>query len=476
MQIQRPWAVRRRIEYGSAYAVILTSFFSFIYLSYIYLPPNCTDGRQNGSELGIDCGGECTRICSVSVSAPVVLWAKSFLVTESQYNLVAYIENRNLVAGSPEVRYTFRVFDQQGLITERQGVTQLPANATFPVFAGRVNTMGRIPLETELVLEPADLWLPSNYDRGQIRTVATELLGVGDRPRLNVTVENTTVNTVQNVNIVAVIFDALGNPLTVSETFRDSIPGRTQADLVFTWPRPIATTLRSCDVPSDIMVVLDRSGSMAADGGTPPEPLESAKRAAADFTSLTQANDQIGFMSYATRPSTPIEQTLSSEKMQVKNAIMNTQMGTDGIQYTDMGAALAAAGAELQSVRARNDARKVIIFLTDGDVTRPLNPETGERDVVFAVDYARTEAARVKDAGVSIYTIGFGDFFAEVSGVTRDVSLIRDVASSPNQSYVAPTISELQAVYREIAEDICEVGPARIDIIPRLDGNFAPYP
>jgi Mg-chelatase subunit ChlD len=215
---------------------------------------------------------------------------------------------------------------------------------------------------------------------------------------------------------------------------------------------------------------------MAADGGTPPEPLESAKRAAADFVRLTRTTDQIGYFSYATLPSNPIEQTLSTQKNEVAQAVMSTQMGTDGIQYTDMGAAFATAGAELLSERARDDARKVIIFLTDGDVTRPLNPATGARDVEYAANVARTEAARVKEAGITVYTIGFGDFFANVTDVERDVSLIRDLASTPDQSYLAPTITELQTVYREIAEDICEVGPARIDVIPRLDGNFVPYP
>ncbi len=477
MDIKRPWAFWRRLQYGTVYALIVSVIFIGGYYKYLYTPPSCFDGVRNGGEQGVDCGGACTRICTFTVSAPVVLWSKSFLVTDGQYNAVAYIENRNTIAGAPQARYTFRLLDSQGVIAERTGVTELPANTTFPVFEGRIDTGTRVPTETVLVLEETDLWLPSNFNRSQFRTVSTELLGAGVRPRLNVVLENTEVLDVQNVNVVAVIFDSFGTPLTASQTFVDQLPGRTRSNLVFTWPRPIATTIRSCDVPSDVMIVLDRSGSMAADGGTPPEPLESAKQAAAQFASFLRDRDQIGYFSYATLPTNPIEQTLTSARNQAVQSIMRTVMGTDGIQYTNMGEAFRVAQAELLSSRAREEARKVIVLLTDGDVTRPVNPETGERDVVYAANYAR-EAARVaKSQDIIIYTIGFGDFFANVEDVIeRDLDLISDLASSPEKSFVAPTIERLQAVYRDIAEDICEAGPARIDIIPRSRANFAPYP
>lgn len=477
MDINRPWAFWRRLQYGTAYGLIVLLFIVGGYYKYFHAPPSCFDGVQNGGEQGVDCGGPCTRICSFTVSAPVVLWSKSFLVTDGQYNAVAYVENRNPLAGTPAIKYTFRLLDSQGIITERSGTTELPANSTFPIFEGRIDTGTRIPTETVLVLEEAELWLPSNYNRGQFRTVATELLGVNARPRLNATLENTEVTTVANIEVVAVIFDSFGTPLTASQTFINQLSGRSRSDIVFTWPRPIATTIRSCDVPSDVVIVLDRSGSMAADGGDPPEPLESAKQAAAQFVSLLRESDQVGYFSYATLPSNPIEQQLTTQKDQATQSILATIMGIDGIQYTNMGEAFRTAQTELFGTRAREEARKVIVFLTDGDVTRPVNPETGERDVEYAANYARQSAAAVKNQEVTIYTIGFGDFFANIEDVIeRDIDLIVDLASSPEQSFVAPTIADLRNVYRDIAEDICEAGPARIDIIPRSDANFAPYP
>lgn len=215
---------------------------------------------------------------------------------------------------------------------------------------------------------------------------------------------------------------------------------------------------------------------MAADGGDPPEPLESTKQAAQQFVAQTRDRDQVGFLSYATTPSDPIDQVLASNKDRVQQAIAETAMGTDGIQYTDMGAAFTVAAEELRGPRARGDARKAIVFLTDGDVTRPVNPETGERDVEYASDFARQAAQQAKDAGVTIYTIGFGDFFREIENVLdRDIQLVEDLATDPDKSFIAPTIGELREVYSNIAEDICEDGPTRVDILPNSGSSFI-YP
>jgi Mg-chelatase subunit ChlD len=149
-------------------------------------------------------------------------------------------------------------------------------------------------------------------------------------------------------------------------------------------------------------------------------------------------------------------------------------MDEKGVQYTNMGDAFGVALEELTSNRHREDARKVIVFLTDGDVTRPLNPKTGKADRDYATKYAVDMAKKAKDSDVTIYTIGFGDFFSKTESVERDVSLIKNLASSVDTYYEAPTIKDLERVYKEIASDLCEMGPARIDVITKTDTNFAP--
>lgn len=470
----RWWAFWRRVQYGTGFGLFLSMIFTGVYFGFFYESPQCFDGAQNGRETGVDCGGGCIRICAAEVVPPRVVWAKSFRVVDGQYNAVAYVENRNQAVASPVVEYTFTLLQGSTTIAQRTGKTILPPGSTYPVFEGRIGVpVGLSPTETILTLSPVDLWVPAVVGREQFRTTDITLSGVDASPRLRAVVENTTINSVRDVEVVATIFDADGNPVTASQTLVDELPGQQGREVFFTWPQPIAKTIRSCEVPSDIMIVLDRSGSMAADGGSPPEPLESAKKAAQRFVQMLQPRDTYGFLSYATTPSSPLEQTLTADRDATLQAIGRVTMGTDGTQYTNMGDAFSVAMAELTSSRHRDDARKVIVFLTDGDVTRPVNPETGKADREYAAQYARAAADRAKAAGITIYTIGFGDFLtAPSSDVARDNALIQGLASSPETYFKAPTVAELEAVYQEIATDICEVGPARIEVIPKTDSGF----
>ena len=472
----RPWAFWRRLQYGGGFLL-----FWFIIGGVIYFnnqtPPTCTDGLQNGTETGIDCGGSCLRICTADVVPPKVVWAESFKIIDGQYNAVAYIENLNPIAATRELKYRFKLLERGSVIAERSGVTVLPPASVYSIFEGRINTeSGREPTETVFEIEPEAFWLPAAAPEKQFNVIATELTGVDTRPRLIASIENTALTVAPRVEIVATIFDSVGKPLTASQTFVDNFAPRSRLSAIFTWPNSIAKTVRSCEIPSDIMLVLDRSGSMAAEGGEPPEPLQSAKEAAQRFISQIKNNDQIGVLSYATTPSNPLEQVLTTNKEVATAAVEAVTMGKEGTQYTNMGDAFKAAQAELLSERHRDNARKVIIFLTDGDVTRPVNPATGEADREYAAGYAREAAAAAKEQNTTIYSIGFGDFFSttstDSSEVNRDINLLRDLASTPEQSFTAPTIADLERVYREIATGICEEGPAKIDILPKTGANF----
>jgi Mg-chelatase subunit ChlD len=405
-----------------------------------------------------------------------VKWVESFKIIDGQYNVVAYIDNLNLNAATKELRYTIKLLERGSLIAERSGVTILPPNSSYPVFEGRIMTdNAREPDQTIIELEPVEVWQPATQDRSQFVVVDRTLSSADLSPRLDAKVENTALTDADSVEVVATIFSAAGKPLTASRTYIDDFSARSTREAVFTWPTPIATTVRSCEVPSDIMLVLDRSGSMAADQKEPPEPLTSAKKAARDFVGQLQPSSQVGFLTYATTPSEPLDHILSSDVAAVQAAIDQVKMGEDGIQYTNMGDAFKVAHEELTSERHRDDARKVIIFMTDGDVTRPVNPETGELDRSFAAEYARAQATIAKEEGTTIYAISFGENTVEEDGsLARDTDLIRALASGPDNFFEAPTIAELNKVYNEIATGICEDGPTKLEVVAKTDANFTP--
>ena len=457
MQRIRMWAFWRRVQYGAGYLTFIGLVSTGVYFMYFYAAPTCFDNLQNGEEIGVDCGGlSCTRICAISVQQPTVEWSKSFQIQPGQYNAVAYIENKNVQAGTPSLSYTFTLSDASGVIAERTGETVLPPNSSYPVFEGRIDTAGRIPTETALVLKPVELWLPASDSRSLFQTKDLKLVEADARPKLNVTMENTGLSEAKSVEVVATIFDARGNALTSSQTFVELFPGRSQKDLVFTWPNPIAKTLRSCAVPTDVVLAIDLSGSMNNDGGTPPQPVSAVLEAASAFVGNVHPEDRVSVVTFASQAQVVVP--LSTDAVAVADTIKKLVIDSKEERgTTNTGDALLAAQTELNSVRHNPDARRVIILLTDGLATSP-----GKEPAV----YAKEKATLVKDSGINLFTIGLGK--------GADMAFVRAVASKEDQAFAAPTTATLGSVYQSITSSICEDGAARIDVIPKVTDSFAP--
>lgn len=456
MKNTRMWAFWRRVQYGTGYVTFLSAVSLSVYFLFYYTPATCFDRTQNGEEIGVDCGGACIRICAFTVIPPKVVWAKSFEVQPGQYNAVAYIENKNVVAGTPDISYIFRLYDSAGLITERSGTTVLPSNSTYPVFEGRVDTGGRVPTETTLELKGADMWVPAADGREQFRTTDLKLVEADARPKLNVKMENTDLKEATDVEVVATVFDASGIPLTASQTFITMFPGRSQQDIVFTWPNPIAKTIRSCAVPTDVVIAIDLSGSMNNDGGIPPEPISAVLTAASSFASTLRTDDRVSVVTFATKAA--LVRTLSTDTVAVSDTIKKLTIDPkEELGNTNTGDGLILALGELNSTRHNIDARSVVVLLTDGLATAPeKEPEA----------YAKEKAELLKKDGITLYTIGLG------KGVNMD--FLRTLASDPNFAYAAPTTNTLQLIYKAITDSICEDGAARIDVIPKVTNAFQP--
>jgi len=455
----RSWAFMRRIQYVTGFSLFWLLVGVGSYFVWFYTPDSCFDLMQNGNERGVDCGGNCVRICAFEVMPPELVWADSFEITPGQYNTVAYVENKNQYAATPELRYTLELLTADGrVIAERSGSTILPPNSIYPIFEGRIFTEIDEPVtDTRLTMEPSELWLPASVGRGQFKALDINLQSVDARPRLDVRMENTELTGAENVQVVATIFNDAGQPLQASQTFMEEIPARSVRDITFTWPQSIAKTVRSCTVPTDVVLAIDTSGSMNNDGDTPPQPLTGALQAASSFARQLNSGDQVGVVTFASAAATP--QPLSTNHTGVASAITDvTIKEADETSFTNTTAALRAARTELNSLRHNEEARRVLVLLTDGLPTAP-----GDED---ARTPAEAEAELLDREGIEIYAIGLGE--------NVDRSFVETVASGQNNAYFAPSGADLATIYDTITASLCETGPTKIDVIAKTTTNFAP--
>lgn len=448
----------RRMQYFAGFTVFFIAVGAWVYFANFYQEPNCFDGKHNGGEAGIDCGGTCVRICAFSVNQPEVKWSRAFRVAPGLYNAVAYVENTNREAATSEVRYKFSLFDAAGLITEVKGTTILPPDGLYPIFEGRITTGNRVPTRTFIEIDPVEVWQPSTMGREQFSVAERSLTDADSRPRLDAVLRNNGLEEVREVEVVATIFDQSGTALASSRTYVDNFSPRSDTSLVFTWPEPIAKTLRSCEIPTDVVVAIDTSGSMNNDQPDPPEPITAVKLAAARFVNRLGDKDQAGVVTFATTAKlvTEMSSNRSSAAATISAITINPK---DETGYTNTGEGIALAAAELSSLRHNNDARKVLVLLTDGLATAPGTEAEAEAKAV-------TEALAAKDAGINIYTIGLG--------ASVKMEFLDKLASNNDSSFQAVTAADVDRIYRDITSSICEQGAAVIDIVPKSTSGFVP--
>lgn len=454
----RLWAIGRRIQYAVGFLSFWGMIGVLIYFVNYYQPPSCFDLVMNADETGIDCGGGCVRICAAEVLQPKLIWADSFEVTPGQYNAVAYIENENQIAATPELRYTFQFLNEGQLVAEKSGQTMLPPNSVYPIFEGRIFTDNReVVTETKLIIEPVEMWIPASVGRDQFRSRDINLSGADARPRLDVKIENTLLVPANDVEVVATIFNEKGEPVTASQTYIEKIEARSTKDIVFTWPQSIARTVRNCIVPTDVVLAIDLSGSMNNDSDNPPQPLTDALNAASDFVHGLKDDDQVSVVTFATNAS------VSTELTNLHGAVANSITGltideTEEAGFTNTVEALKIAAKELGSERHNGNARRVLVLLTDGLPTAP-----GEEDVVAE---AIVESLNLQDDNIEIYAIGLGE--------GSDKNFISGMASDETNAYFAPTGADLASIYSEITSSLCESGLTKIDVLAKTKTNFAP--
>jgi Mg-chelatase subunit ChlD len=455
------WATRRKLQYTSIIIAVIVIFFVIPFYAFIYKAPTCFDGFKNAEETGIDCGGACKLLCSAQIAEPISRWdPRVFKVTTGVYSVVAYLENQNVTAEVLSAPYKFSLYDKDNvLITTREGTTFIPRGQNFAIFEGNIQVGERIPTRASFEFGKDLVWLKNTDPKPDLTITSKALSNENVSPRVDASVKNNTLSRVSNIELVVMILDSTGNAIGASRTFIESLEKDQIEQVVFTWPQPFATKSVACSSPVDVALVIDRSGSMASLGKTPPQPLTDVKNAAILFVNQLTKNDQATVISFANEASSPIDSLLTSDTASIISAINNISIHATGTQNTNIADGMLKARDELNSTRHKNNADKVMITLTDGVATRPEK----KGDATYPETEAIAVANNSKIEDINMFTIGLGK---EIN-----TEFLESIASTTDDFYLAPTTKELTAIYKQIATKICQQQPAVIQIIPRVYPN-----
>ena len=462
------WASRRKHLYLLGIIVFLTTISFFVFWQFWYQVPTCFDNIKNSDELGVDCGGACSLICNASTVKPIVRWDPRLLeASPGLWSILMYVENPNIDAVATYFPYTFTIYDQDNnVLVVREGATILPSNKTVGIFEGGITVKeGLKPRRVTFDFGDGIIWEKTKGLEPEITLTHSPILRLDSTPRIEAKVKNDGLEDIRNIELVVAVFDGDDNVIAASRTFVEKLKKNDNADVFFTWPKPFKLGSQACEKPSNVVLLLDRSGSMSSLGTNPPQPLTDAKVAAASFIKRLTAKDRVGVVSFATNSYNPIDLNLTNDFILAQKAIESVNIESSSTQYTNIYEALHSARQELVSARVLDDASKIIILLTDGVATRPTNPEGGteEDDIKYAESLALSESLNGKKDGLTIYTIGLGQNIKD--------TFLQRIASGEDRYFFAPGADKLDAIYKNISSEICEEVPARVEITYKIFGQ-----
>lgn len=204
--------------------------------------PTCFDGKQNGGEAGIDCGGSCPTFCPHEANDIVVHWARVFEVSPNLYNVIAYIENQNVDGAVYEIPYEFKVYDKDNVfITGRKGTTFIESNKSSAIFESRLSVGNRVPRRAVFSFLETPLWIRVDRDLQQSLPVFVQekiVTGALSSPKLTATIVNDSLYDIPDLDVIVILYNEEGNVFAASTTLIDPLRKNTSQKIFFTWPRP----------------------------------------------------------------------------------------------------------------------------------------------------------------------------------------------------------------------------------------------
>lgn len=229
------WRARRKTQYLSGVFLFFLVTLGIPLYFYFKVEPTCFDNRANGDERGVDCGGSCSLVCTNDVRPISVVWERTFFVSRGFATAAAYLENPNFNLIAPRVPYHLQIFSADNvLISEKYGDTFINTDGAFALFEGPFNSGERIPDRVTLRLDTNVPWYRRSED--VLLEVKRQELIATTSPRIEADIYNAGVLPLENVEVIAIAYDAGDNALGVSRTFIAVLAPLGTETATFSWP------------------------------------------------------------------------------------------------------------------------------------------------------------------------------------------------------------------------------------------------
>lgn len=230
------WAKKRKLIYASIAILFIVSVIGIPSFLLFYKAPTCFDGKQNGGEKGIDCGGRCQLLCQSDFFPPTVSWTRIDKVIDGVYNVSAYIINPNNDGEAKNVPYKVTLFDNLGIkIASKNGTVTIPPHRNTLAFSGLINTDKYLPVRALFEFTSAPNWIKKTDELVDLVIKDMDYSESDNSSSLIVNLENSGLKDLNNINVYSVLYDSSGNTIGFGKTVVDEIKAKSTAIAPFTW-------------------------------------------------------------------------------------------------------------------------------------------------------------------------------------------------------------------------------------------------
>ncbi|MBX4189639.1 hypothetical protein KW785_03565 [Candidatus Parcubacteria bacterium] len=244
------WSIKRKRIILGLVLLALIILLGIPFLLYFHQTPTCSDGKRNGDETGVDCGGSCQLLCPLEASPLIVKGDPQVLyVATSTFDIIAYMQNPNINGEVALAPYTINIYDDtsSGPLRTISGKTFIPKNSTFAIFQGPFDFGSSTP--TRATFSWGNLiWKKNKSEVPELIVKDVLLTNADTKPRIDASVYNTTLQKVSNIELVALIFDENGTIVHASRTVVDTLGPNEVATLVYTWPSAFVGTTTAIEI------------------------------------------------------------------------------------------------------------------------------------------------------------------------------------------------------------------------------------
>ncbi len=236
------WETKHKLVLLSVVIIFITLITFYFSYDKLFPVPMCTDKIKNGTESGVDCGGDCALRCVFEIKPIKIIWVRPIKTGVDTYDVAALLSNENRDSAPQYLYYKLSLFNTDGkVVWFATSTTKVPVLSDFPVIIQNVKTKEKIKSASIELGEYPSYLTDKKYQTEIVEVLKTSFEN-SDISRLYVNIHNTTLTPILRFPVRVVLYDPLQNTLGVGETFIERLDKDEKKQVVFTWPNKFSET------------------------------------------------------------------------------------------------------------------------------------------------------------------------------------------------------------------------------------------